>query len=777
MNQNFTGANLQGKSFQNKDLSSTNFSGANLRGTDFRNAILTGANFSNVKAGLQSHWIIGIIIICLILGILSGYISGYVGGFSGSALVHEGYFSIPFWSTIVAIFVLGTFALATIRQGFGSSLGTLAFITALAAIIVASASRGEEVIANAVIFLVTQSLVIGGAVAGVMIGALAIALIKLVLKSNLVIFIGIISLISAIPGILEGLGDIPSQFLIIAWTIAILVTILVIFVVNIVGLRSGADEKKYPLIRTLAIIITTFRGTKFVNSTLTDADFTDAVLENTDFRRADLKRTCFYHVKELDKARCQGTYLENNQVRQLVITKEGQGCFLETLDLRGVNLDKANLEGARLRKVNLSEATLKEATLIEVDLTESNCRSIDLTDADLKNANLTGANLTLANLTNAELERASLIGANLTSANLKSAKLLMTKLVRAQLYRANLNNACLTAAYIEDWAISTDTQFNDVECDFVYMRLPAEDDKDQDPGRKPDNKNETFRKGDFADFIAPIIKTLDLYRHQNVDPRAFARTLKSLDLYHYEGIDPSAAAVALQQLAEKHPEAGLEIVALEGRGQDKIRLQAQVAGGINRSELSAEYFSTYNQLNDLPYNDLKALLAGIAEKDERISSLQEMVKIALKSDKSYMQVNYNLGDIVSEQVNIKAGRDISGVVNLGEIIGDVNNAVNQLPDSQDPEKQGIKELLMQLQAAIEAEPNLEPEDKAEALEQVKTLAEAGKTSEEGRLRKAAKTAIKILRGTVAGLPSAAKLVEECGKLLPMIAKLLGLSIL
>jgi hypothetical protein len=58
---------------------------------------------------------------------------------------------------------------------------------------------------------------------------------------------------------------------------------------------------------------------------------------------------------------------------------------------------------------------------------------------------------------------------------------------------------------------------------------------------------------------------------------------------------------------------------------------------------------------------------------------------------------------------------------------------------------------------------------------VKALAEAGKNPQEGAMQKGAKTAMKILKGTVAGLPSAATLVEACSKLLPLISKFLGLG--
>lgn len=125
-------------------------------------------------------------------------------------------------------------------------------------------------------------------------------------------------------------------------------------------------------------------------------------------------------------------------------------------------------------------------------------------------------------------------------------------------------------------------------------------------------------------------------------------------------------------------------------------------------------------------------------------------------------------------INIQVGRDISGIVNLGTITGSVTNAINQLPASSDPDKEGIKELLAQLLAAIESAPELANADKAEALEQVKVLAEAGQKPEDNILQKAAKTAMKIIKGTVASLPDATKLAEECGKLIPAIAKLLAL---
>jgi hypothetical protein len=138
--------------------------------------------------------------------------------------------------------------------------------------------------------------------------------------------------------------------------------------------------------------------------------------------------------------------------------------------------------------------------------------------------------------------------------------------------------------------------------------------------------------------------------------------------------------------------------------------------------------------------------------------------------------NVNISDVQGNVSGITvAGKNqaMTGVI-IGIISGSVANTINQLPTSPDLNSPGIKELLTQLQAAIETESELPDEDKAEALEQVKTLAESGQKPEDNDLQKAAKTSIKILKGTVASLPDAAKLAEACAKLLPAIATLLAL---
>ncbi len=82
-------------------------------------------------------------------------------------------------------------------------------------------------------------------------------------------------------------------------------------------------------------------------------------------------------------------------------------------------------------------------------------------------------------------------------------------------------------------------------------------------------------------------------------------------------------------------------------------------------------------------------------------------------------------------------------------------------------------MLVQLQAAIN-DPNLAEDDKTQALEQIKVLAEAGQNPNNEAAQKQAKKAMGFLKVIAEGLPSAATLVVACKEILPAIAHFFGL---
>ena len=119
--------------------------------------------------------------------------------------------------------------------------------------------------------------------------------------------------------------------------------------------------------------------------------------------------------------------------------------------------------------------------------------------------------------------------------------------------------------------------------------------------------------------------------------------------------------------------------------------------------------------------------------------------------------------------------DASGtIVNIDNINSNVSNRINELPPSTEPEQPGIKELLEQLQTAISDSADLSEADKADALKQVKTLAEAGQKPKDNTMQQKAKGAMRFLKGLLAELPTVTSLVKRCQEILPAIASFFGL---
>ena len=149
-----------------------------------------------------------------------------------------------------------------------------------------------------------------------------------------------------------------------------------------------------------------------------------------------------------------------------------------------------------LSSANLYQADLSFANLYQANLYQANLSGANLSGANLIWANLTGANLIWSNLIWSNLTWANLTGANLTGANLTWANLFMSRIIRT-----NFNNANLTGACIKDWHINSETNLNEVICEYVYL-----DEKKTE--RRPINGN--FAPGEFASLYKKIIETTDL---------------------------------------------------------------------------------------------------------------------------------------------------------------------------------------------------------------------------------------------------------------------------
>ena len=382
MAQDFSGQNLQGRSFRDRqDLIGANFSYADIRGVDFTNAMLRGANFSYAYAGLQPYWATVFLVILLGLSALSGSVFAIAGASTGTALISQD--PLEILAGGLMIMIVAVFFGVSVRQGLAKAL--LIGLVAVGMAAIAALAVGRSTLA--LTLLTAGTAVMGGAGAMAVVAAVTAA--------------GALAAAGAVPIFGAGSGVVAAAGTVVAMTTQATATaasaaamVAVILVVAVAGLsayvswQALAGNQKYALIRAIAVALASQGGTNFQNANLTDADFTQAMLKSTDLRNANITRTCWFQAKKLDLARVGKTYLQNPQVRQLVITGEGHNSNLDRLYLPGINLRGANLVGASFVDTDLRDANLQSANLSRAKLQQTKLDGTDLTGASLVGADI-----------------------------------------------------------------------------------------------------------------------------------------------------------------------------------------------------------------------------------------------------------------------------------------------------------------------------------------------------------------------------------------------------
>jgi uncharacterized protein YjbI with pentapeptide repeats len=450
MAQDYRRAKLRGKSFKGKDLEGADFSYSDIRGVDFTEANLKGANFSYVKAGLQRRWAIVLILFALLLSALSGFLSAIGGSLVGILLIDSNRENL--YVGIVSLFVLVMFFLITIYRGVGAAFGFMAMsvtCAGLAAVgwagIVAVTWAGGTTSAGAMGLAQIVAVVVTGAVAVVatILGTVVIAG-AVTLAGAVAGFFAVTCAICTAAALSGGVAIMATRVNLIAGSVAIAIAVSMIILSSYVALRALFEDEKQNLIRNLALGLATKHGTNFQDSDLSDVDFTRARLKNTNLSKANLTRTCWFEVQKLDVAIVGKSYLNNPKIRQLVIHK----------DLHNRNFDGWDLQGLNLRGANLVDG--------------------------------------------------SFIGTKFNQADLRGADISRANLTRSQVDKTDFRGATLTGAYIENWGITLETKLEDVNCQYIFMRVPNKD--NPNPRRLPANWDEQFQPGEFTQFFSPLSK-------------------------------------------------------------------------------------------------------------------------------------------------------------------------------------------------------------------------------------------------------------------------------
>ncbi|NER25776.1 MAG: hypothetical protein F6J96_34805 [Symploca sp. SIO1C2] len=420
---NFQDSSLKGISLKGADFSGVNFSGVDIRGTDFSESTLCNSIFTNAKAGRKMHFsIILISVSCLLLaisGIFLGFGSGWIGLFLNGKPNPRLHISAVVSILLAATFLIGVINGLSLAFRYLATAVTIAVVLLLFSIsfvdirfihdvVVGSSFLTTFILTGSVIFIVSNS------IAATVIGITGFTFIIL---SLFVLPFAVFTSAYLLPNLVKY----GSVNLAIAVANGVNITIIATgtYITWLTLNAKGGDI----WFNNIALTFAAIGGTSFQGADLTDTDFTGAILENTDFRKANLTRTCWRGVKKIDKIHPTGSYLSNAQIRQLLVTGDGEG---------------KNFDRQDLRRLNLSRANLKNASFVDTDLYQ---------------------------------------------ASLRGAKLSGSLLIRTTLERANLTDACLTGACIEDWNLTRSTILNGIKCKYAFLRFVDGNKRDQVPPR------------------------------------------------------------------------------------------------------------------------------------------------------------------------------------------------------------------------------------------------------------------------------------------------------
>ena len=269
-------------------------------------------------------------------------------------------------------------------------------------------------------------------------------------------------------------------------------------------------EKNSNIMSIPNLIRADLSGLNLQDANLQDANLQDANLQDANLRNGQLKDT------HLSSANLSGTNLS--------------GADLSDADLSDADLREADLSGADLSDADFREADLSGADLSDADLREADLSGADLIEANLSGANLQDADLSGADLSGADLSGADLSGADLSGANLYGVNLSGLNLPRIQALGTNFEGATLTGACIMDWNINSQTNLQNVQCDYIFLKrfYYKKEKKWIYSDRVPHDSDKIFAPGEFTKRYQKILETVNLYFGEGIDWQVFLNSFQKL---------------------------------------------------------------------------------------------------------------------------------------------------------------------------------------------------------------------------------------------------------
>ena len=323
---------------------------------------------------------------------------------------------------------------------------------------------------------------------------------------------------------------------------------------------------------------------------------------------------------------------------------------LRKANLSLTNLSLANLTGTILVNAILQKADMSGAILLEADLWEANLRR-----ANLKKATLRSVNLSLATLEEANLYEADLSGANLWDANLSEAFLEKVNLSRITALETNFKGATLTGACIEDWNINSKTNFDNVICDYIYLKQGQQE-------RRPAEPNRNFQPGEFAKLVQKSLNTIDLIFSKGADWRAVAYSIKNTQVLNED--------------------TSLAIQSIENKGDGVVLIKVNVPENADKGKIEGDFWQGYEFANKTLKEQYEA---RILDKDKEINRLFTIVTQGkevqkLMAEQPKFQQNFN-APVYGNAQNIEGNQNIYASEKqqtLAQAAEEIQNLLKQL---------------------------------------------------------------------------------------------------
>ncbi|CCI32741.1 pentapeptide repeat-containing protein [Microcystis sp. T1-4] len=407
-------------------------------------------------------------------------------------------------------------------------------------------------------------------------------------------------------------------------------------------------------------------------------------------------------------------------------TNFNQAILNKTIFKQAIKLELARPDNTLLANPRVREFLIDSRTGSGKDFAQA-----DLRGAYLEGANLQAANLRLADISEASLQYANLAGANLTEVNAVNA---------------DLRHATLTGACVENWNIDATTQLDEVDCQYIYLLNGQKE-------RRPSSGE--FQPGEFTKLFAEMFDTVDLIFRNGVDWKAFIAALKEVQVQN-----------------ENTP---LQVQSIANKGDGVIVVKVHVPSDTDKEKIHQEFNQNYQLQLAAIEAQYKAQLTAkdteIAIYRQQSVDMMEITKTLANRPIHVEAKAMSHSNDSSQNITI---RDINNsAVNFGEIIGDVTNTINQIAADASPENAQLKALLQEVTQAIEIDSHLDEEEKAEAANQVKKIAQASQNPDDAGLQKKAQRAVNFLETIAKALEPASKLAQACQKALPIILGILG----